>query len=749
MSFIVVDTEGKDIITEIAIINEDGKLIFEEFIDNNLKDVLITAKAILELNDIVAHYAEHDKDIIEKSYKSVGISIKLNMICSFEMSRELIKNSDSYSLEFLSKSLFLKDGDKFFNKNLAHRASYDAKFTYLLYKKLLDIKKSNENSKKINPFSSSKVDNPFQHHFDDKDLYKNEFKILLNGVTEIKNDPNHQSKSIVVLGKAGNGKTHLMMRFVQEVSKTNRFLFIGKPNDKNHIFLHIYTKILESFIQKIDDLEYSQLEYLLAKSFAKIIIDNSSNQKIKNSLESDPLNIYKKFGKTPNRTKNWKSIEKSMLKWYNNKYGGDILSVDILKALIKYTYYIDEDRRNLVISYLSAKELNNEQLIKIGLGTYESERNFNKEDFALSAISLFGKLSLFDEPLIISFDQLEAMSGDEELVYNFVECIKEIMTQTTNSLILLNLFPNRWSEYEALFDSSVVDLLGRTKVYLDRPRSSYMRNMLINRAKYSGINLEYIFDYNIYKDILKADSIRKVLNRSNEYYQSIVHDIPLPKREEVSLEEKFDQLVMRVEHLESLNKIKIPKITKKINFDIEEYINRVYQDKNREYNKRTIIDDKNDIDKLAFILNSINSLYPFSLDFFKMRKVIPEHIKISTHKFTYVVGFLHLEGRTFINRIKNFNELVINNQEYYFRLFRDSRESSIRGKVSKIEIEKLQNSEKGDFLIMQKDDRVIYETIYQLILDYKNRDIEVSLEVLMNEIIDKYNSFWLCKLILT
>jgi len=745
MSFIVVDTEGKDIITEIAIIDEDGDLIFEEFINKNLKDVLIRAKTILELYDIVAHYAEHDKNILEKSYKFVGIPIKLNMICSYEKSRELIKDVESYSLEFLSKSLFLQDNNKFFNKDLAHRASYDAQFTYLLYKKLLDIEKSNKNAKNINPFSSSKVDNPFQNHFDDKSLYKNEFKTLLNEVNDIKNDPNHQTKSIVILGKAGNGKTHLMMRFVQEVSKTNRFLFIGKPNDKKNISLHIYIKILESFIQKIDGSEYSQLEYLLAKSFSRIIINNSSNQNIKDSLESDPLNIYKKFRGSVNRVRNWRSIEKSMIRWYNDKYGADTLSIELLKALVKYTFYVDEHRRNLVISYLSGKELDNEQLIKIGLG--KPEKDFNKEHFALSAISLFGKLSVFDEPLIISFDQLEAMSGDEELVENFVESVKEIMTQTKNSLILLNLFPSRWSEYEALFDGSVIDLLGRTKVYLDRPSSPDMRNMLIERAKSSGINLEYIFTHNIYKDILQYDSIRKVLNRANEYYQFIIHKIPLPEREELSIEEKFQQLLIRVEHLESLNKIQIPKVEKKIHFDIEEYINKVYKSKDKEYNKRTIIDDKNDIDKLSFILNSINTLYPFSLDFFKMRKVIPEHIKITTTKYTYVIGFLHLEGRTFTNRIKNFNELVINNEDFYFRLFRDVRETNIRGKVSKDEIEKLQNSPKGDFLIMQRDDRVIYETIYQLVLDQKNKDIVVSLELLMNAITDKYASFWLSKLI--
>ena len=748
MSFVVVDTEGKDILTEIAIIDEDGELIFEEFVDNNLKDILVRIKPILEENLVVAHYAQHDKEILENSYKSIGISIKLNMECSYDKSRELLKDKESYSLEFLSKTLFLQDNNKFFNKDLAHRASYDAKFTYHLYIKLLDIIQSNTNAKEINPFSSSKVDNPFQNHFDDSSLYKEEFKILLNGLNEIKNDKNHQTKSMVVLAEAGNGKTHLMMRFMKHSSNTNRFLFISKPNDKNSIFLHIYTKILESFIQKIDGLEYSQLEYLLAKSFSKIIIQRGSNQKIKDMLERDPLNIYKKFrnSRSVNRSKNWKSIETNMLKWYRESCGRDLLTEEILRALVKYTFYVDEERRKLVINYLSAKELDNEQLIKIGLEKHE--RDFNKEIFSLSAISLFGELSIFDEPLIISFDQLEAMSGDDELVEKFVENVKELITRMKNSLIILNLFPERWREYEALFDGSIIDLLGRTKVYLDRPKSPAMRDMLIERANSCGVNLDYIFkSQNIYKDILQYNSIRKVLNRANEHYQSIVNNIPLVQREEISIEEKFTQLLARVEHLEAINKIRVPKIEKRIHFDIDEYINKVYKYKEREYKKKTIIDDKSDIDKLSFILNSINSLYPFTLNFFKIKKVVPEHIIISTSKYTYVIAFLHLEGRTFVNRIKNFNQLVVNNEEYYFRLFRDSRENIIRGKVSKDEIEKLQNSPKGDFLIMQKDNRVTYETIYQLIIDHKNRDIDVSLDILLDSICNKFNSFWLCKLI--
>jgi hypothetical protein len=744
MGFVVVDTEGKDIITEIAIIDESGKVILDEFVDNNLQDILLKAKDILQNNLIVAHYAKHDIEILKKSYASIGLSLNISSYCTYEHSKELVGGLESYSLEFLSKYLFLKNNDKFFDKNLAHRASYDAIFTYLLYNQLQKRYLSQKNAKNINPFSSSKVDNPFQNHFDDDSLYRDEFDILLGSLYDIKNDQNHQSKSAVVLAKAGDGKTHLMMRFVQRVSKTNRFLFIGKPNDKDAIFLHIYTKILESFIQKIDNSKYSQLEYLLAKSFSKIIIKTSSNKRIKEILEKDPLNIYKKFG-GKNRDRNWRSIERSMLKWYSQEVGGDLVTKEILKALVRYTFYIDEERKGLVISYLSGKDLDDSELERIGLEARSED--FNKEAFSLLAISLFGKLSIFDEPLIISFDQLEAMSGDDKLVESFVEGVKEIITQTPNTLIVLNLFPNRWSEYEAIFDGSIIDLLGRTKIYLERPASSVIRSMLIGRAKACGVDLEYIFSSKVYTDIMKHNSIRKVLNRANEHYQSIVHNIALPQIKEPSLEDRLLELLARVEHLESINKIVVPKIEKRVDFNIEDYINKVYKSKSLSYQKLSIVDDTNDIGKLKFILETIGEIYDFEIDFFKMSKVIPEHIKVTTDRYTYVIGFLHISGRPFVNRIKNFNQLVVNYPKLYFRLFRDIRETAINGEVSKKEIEKLKNSQNGDFLDIDSEGRIIYESIYQLVIDYKNRDVEVELEPLMEGISMKFRDFWLCRLI--
>ena len=63
-----------------------------------------------------------------------------------------------------------------------------------------------------NPFSSSRVDTPFQSHPDYRDTYRKEFLTLESILTDVKQDSNRQSKGVVVTGEPGSGKTHLMMR---------------------------------------------------------------------------------------------------------------------------------------------------------------------------------------------------------------------------------------------------------------------------------------------------------------------------------------------------------------------------------------------------------------------------------------------------------------------------------------------------------------------------------------------------------
>ena len=56
-----------------------------------------------------------------------------------------------------------------------------------------------------NPFTSSRVDNPFQHHIDLQALYHGEYERLKSILLDIKRDANQQSRGAVVIGEAGSG----------------------------------------------------------------------------------------------------------------------------------------------------------------------------------------------------------------------------------------------------------------------------------------------------------------------------------------------------------------------------------------------------------------------------------------------------------------------------------------------------------------------------------------------------------------
>jgi hypothetical protein len=71
--FIVIDTEGKDYIREIAVINQQGELIYEafakEYFKNNeikqnlkpLKQIILDFLQIAQDKLIICHFAQHDQ----------------------------------------------------------------------------------------------------------------------------------------------------------------------------------------------------------------------------------------------------------------------------------------------------------------------------------------------------------------------------------------------------------------------------------------------------------------------------------------------------------------------------------------------------------------------------------------------------------------------------------------------------------------------------------------------------------------
>jgi DNA polymerase III epsilon subunit-like protein len=804
-NFIVLDTEGKNILSEIAIINHQGQLIYEAYTQTEDSKPKLHSKPLAEILEdffeiactpqpklIVCHFAEHDHQILKNSCRQAGITWKdLAFVCTVERSQCLFPRLTNYSLAHLSKHFRLLVDNKLFNARFAHASRYDAIFTYQLYLKLQSQLAMNMLKDRLqaipNPFTSNRVDNPFQHHIDLQALYRGEYERLKSILLDIKRDANKQSRGAVVIGEAGTGKTHLMMRLATDLLKTNRLLFIRQPNNASTVVYHTYARILESFAEKIPETEHTQLELLVANSFVNILgqiqefVATETGRKTLAILYEDPLRLYKFRAGSPQ----WKSIELNIMRWWEKKYNAAGHSGSILKGILKFCSYVDPNLKSIVRRWLAGLEIAEEDAQKVNLENWDEE--ISREEFALEAIAVFGRLSTLDEPLIIVFDQLEGISDKPAILSSFGDAVKEILTVVPNSLVILNLFPDRWQQFQTVFDNAVIDRFP-DQVHLPRPNPNTLSDILQAKLQNTTLDLAEIFDAKEREDILSQKSIRAVLNRAADYYRYKVSDIPLPtpsgsptllsSHEPELNESRWDYVEQEIGQLkqaiaqiqETLSNISStqPLVQENINqqpkhisqpvsqkspeipqhHQIRKYIQRKQSELAKDYDRPHIIFDADDLGKLSQILESFQLLQHIAIDQLRLgRRILPEHFQFKIKDQEYVISFLHISGSAFTTRIKNFNELVVNHPRTKFYLLRDAREPAITGKVGKEEIEKLRYTQNGDFQIMDKGDRVNFDSIYDLIIDIKNQDLDTDIATGIRFLTQELKDYWLLKIV--
>jgi len=797
-NFIVIDTEGQPILRELAIVNYQGELIYEAFAENHpqspkiphrtkpLKQILKEFVEIAQSQLIVCHYAQHDIEVLRNTFKAVGIaSPQLDFQCSFELAQRYLPQLNSHSLEALSKHLRLKLDGQFFIRDAAHRAKYDALFTYQLYKHIVNEYLKKELKAQPNPFGSSRVDTPFQEHPDFRGIFAEECDRLKAILADIKLDPNHQTKGAVVIGEPGSGKTHLMMRLAKDLLTKNRLLFIRQPNNPDTVLFHTYSRILESLIQIVPNSIHTQLEYLLANSFAEIIKSTDpyftartqKDEKILQLIQGGNLKLFSDLSQAETKTKRefWQHIEKRALEWWNNNFSAAGYAPKFLQGIVKFCGYTDFNRRHIITQWLAMNNLPQEELDRVGLPSWEDE--LSREEASLEALKVLGCLSLLDEPLLIVFDQLEGLGlkQNESLLHSFGAAIKEIFTHVPNSLIILNLFPDRWQQFKAAFDGSIIDRVSQSQMFLNRPSNQELKQLLNLKIKLLDVTIDDLFEPDEITAILNHLSIRTVLNVAADYYRYKVDGIPLPKHQliPVSTSDETD-VERRLQQLESeLEKIKqamgqigeiisrnhqqelevfnsellgvFPWLDSPVKRQLKNYVKEQLICLEAAFSKPKIITDSDDLGKLMTILEGLMLVIsPLSIDVLRLgKRVVPEHLVIQTKTHSFVVGFLHLGGSPFFHRLKNWNELLGLKPNFKFILCRDQADYPISGQKSQLELERFQQSRNGKLMLLNQDERILFELFYQIIVDIQNYDLDIKLEDAMEFILSEYKEYWL------
>src|SRR5919202_1724578 len=396
--------------------------------------------------------------------------------------------------------------------------------------------------------------------------------------------------------------------------------------------------------------------------------------------------------------------------------------------------------------------------------------------------------------------KLAGLSDKPTLLTSFGSAVKEILTHVPNSLIILNLFPDRWKQFQQFFDGSVVDRVSQYEVHLNRPDKDKLRDILRLKAESVGLDLDQLFESAELKDILSQNSIRAVLNRAAAYYRYKASGIPLPRVTSTSskspldtsiearlhrLENEFNALkkaiagsAVAVQPLSTFSKeaIEVSDVTveppyqnvEPLAFDqaksvvshiqvvratdeiITDYLSQKREELERDYDARPhIVSASDDLGKLSEIVGAFQILQHSEIEQLRLgKKTLPEHLQLKIDDSTFVIGFLHVSGNSFMGRIRNFNQLVTENPKTQFRLIRDISEPQITSKVSKDEIEKLNRLQNGTFAIMDKADRIHFELTYNLIVDIVNGDLDKDLATALRLLATQLGEYWITSILL-
>ena len=128
------------------------------------------------------------------------------------------------------------------------------------------------------PSFLDRVNTPWDQVPDFEDFNRHAYRRIVRALKELSRDGGERtdsnSQSILVLGEAGTGKTHLLMRVARNLSDSNHILFIRKPNNEEAVAQHIWSNIVSSLARTLPSATNarSQLDDLLAHVFSKVLI---------------------------------------------------------------------------------------------------------------------------------------------------------------------------------------------------------------------------------------------------------------------------------------------------------------------------------------------------------------------------------------------------------------------------------------------------------------------------------------------
>jgi hypothetical protein len=234
----------------------------------------------------------------------------------------------------------------------------------------------------------------------------------------------HRSRSMLLLGDSGSGKSYLLGRIKSTLNPKAFFAYIGPWVDSDYIWRHILRYTVDSLIQIPEDQQESQLIMWLKSLSA--FTKRSLKQRIFNDgiwqlLQSDRQKFIKHLKETYNQA--------------------GIYNPDIFFGVL-------HDLTDPEIYPLACEWLRGDDLSEESMQALKIKHCIDTEDAAKNILANFGKISTETQPIVLCFDNLDNIPNlpdgfqDFQALFNVNTTIHN--DNLKNFVIIISIITNTW-----------------------------------------------------------------------------------------------------------------------------------------------------------------------------------------------------------------------------------------------------------------------------------------------------------------
>lgn len=317
-----------------------------------------------------------------------------------------------------------------------------------------------------NPFLQDRVLSPFEKILDLQDFNASAYERIAQKIETVSKSGDHQSLGILVLGEAGTGKTHLLARLFHRLAHKNHMLFVSNPSNPEGVTSFTWFEIFRSLGQKQPRENTTQADMLLRNGFANILEETLRPGSANAGQNVDFWNCQiDRIRKGEALGDDIETVRNRVVKYWE-RVSTHPLHRSLVSGLFNYMAYTNEHSRTLLAEWLTNYDA--EEVGELGLRpwtlldeqTKDVDYTAKRENWALKAIEVVSRLAVFgNRPLILAFDQLEALNENRALTRNWGTAVKQIMDEARNLVVVVCVFPSLWKNwFRRSTDSSLAPL---------------------------------------------------------------------------------------------------------------------------------------------------------------------------------------------------------------------------------------------------------------------------------------------------